>query len=805
MLLALFLFLGFQHGRILISGLSRSTFRGTEEKHKAANIEATPLYEDRNGVYISDLSNHFGQYGFWEVIDLPSRLTDCIIASEDRRFYDHPGVDPKSLARASLHNMLNPSVQGGSTIAMQVVRMQYPVERTVRNKLIEIYAAVGMTLRYGREGVLRQYMKIAPQGNQMHGFAYSARRYFKKPIEDLSWAEAALLTSVVRAPGELNLFDIDGFFRAKKRARIILTLLLQQGYIDRETYSISLNHLSGMSFQYRETRPSTCHHFIERLASNLQLKSNDPSNDPPSPKSAPVRTSLDMEIQDFCQKVADVGMSRFRPLGAGNIAIMVVDVQTGEVLGYIGSQDYFDRDHKGAINYADIGRSSGSTLKPFLFALGLQSRNFTPASVIPDIPFHVMSSSGEYTAGNFDDDFLGPMLYRRALGNSRNVPTLRILSKIGLDECYAFFDSLGLTGLTGGQDTTRDTKRGPDYYGYGLVLGGLYPTLEELVRAYGILANEGRRMDLRWQKKPDRELAQNPEYLIAESAARQISLFLSDPLGRLPTFPRLRSLDFPFPVAVKTGTSQGYRDAWALAYSSEYIVGVWMGHPDNDRMNHVTGSQSAELVRMIFHFLQPDAVRGIDEVPFPHPRESKPYKICIHSGNLATEHCPQVSLEYFEEGLEPHTPCTIHRQYAIDTHTGRQAAPETPRSQIELVTRAVFPPEYALWAANTGFEPPPPEPDPLQRASIQVISPLSGSKIILDPELPRKFQSLPLRAEVVPAVSSVTWFVNGEEYKQAEYPYEVRWPLEEGNHVFQAKFGRANVYSQKVHVIIDPY
>ena len=794
MLLALLLFLGFQHGRILFSGLSRSTFRGTE---------ATPLYEDRNGIYISDVPNRFGQYGFWEVTDLPSRITACIIASEDRRFYDHPGVDPKSLARASLHNMLHPSVQGGSTIAMQVVRMQYPVERTVRNKLIEIYAAVAMTLRYSREGVLRQYMKIVPQGNQMHGFSYSARRYFKKPIEDLSWAEAALLTSVIRAPGELNLFDIDGFYRAKKRARIVLTLLFRQEYIDRETYSISLNHLSGMSFQYRETRPSTCHHFIERLASNHP--SNEPLNDPPSPKSSPkqpisrpVRTSLDMEIQDFCQKAADVGMSRFRPLGAGNIAIMVADVQTGEVLGYIGSQDYFDRDYKGAINYADIGRSSGSTLKPFLFALGLQSRNFTPASVIPDIPFHVMSSSGEYTAGNFDDDFLGPMLYRRALANSRNVPTLRILSKIGLDECYAFLDSLGLTG-------GPDTKRGPDYYGYGLVLGGLYPTLEELVRAYGILANEGRRLDLRWHKKASQESGQNPEYLIAESAARQISLFLSDPLARLPTFPRLRSLDFPFPVAVKTGTSQGYRDAWALAYSSEYLVGVWMGHPDNDRMNHVTGSQSAELVRMIFHFLQPDAVRGIDDVPFPYPRESTPYKICIHSGNLATEHCPQVSLEYFEEGLEPHTSCNIHRQYAIDTHTGWQAATETPRSRIELVTRSVFPPEYALWAASAGYEPPPPEPDPLQRAKIQVISPLSGSKIILDPELPRKFQTLPLRAEVTPAVSSVTWFVNGKEYKRAEYPYEVRWPLEEGNHVIQAKFGRANVYSQKVHVIIDPY
>jgi penicillin-binding protein 1C len=755
----------------LITGLGRSSL---------TSPEATVLFEDRNGVFLSDRPNADDTYGYWEIGgELPSRIVKCVVASEDRRFYRHPGIDPTAIVRALLHNTGHKSVQGASTIAMQVARLQTPAPRTVRNKIVEMYAAFFMVARHGRDDVLRHYLRIAPQGNQMQGFAYSARRYFRKPLDDLSWAEAALLTSLIRSPGRLNLFDYSGFLRARRRADLILSLLYKDGTLDSEEYRVSLAHLSSISYQRKENRPENSYHYIFRLLDSYQ----QPEVSSPS---RPVRVSLDTEIQDYLQAMADRAMESFRPFGAGNTALMVVDRKNGDVLGYIGSQSYFDEAYKGSINYAATPRSTGSTLKPFLFALGLQSNNFTPASVLADLPFHVLSPSGEYTAGNFDGEYLGPMLYRRALANSRNIPPLRVLESIGLQATYQFFQSLGLS----------DASKPVEHYGYGLVIGGLYSSLEQILTAYGVLANDGKAFDLRWvvptQTSTDRPLAR---HLISESAARQVSLFLSDPLSRLPTFPRLRVLDFPFPVAIKTGTSEGFRDAWTIGYSSEYIAGIWVGHPDNERMNHVPGSVAAELLQSIFLYLQPEARQGINEKPFPPPRDSLAVGICVLSGRLATTRCSNIIQEYFVEGTQPHSHCDVHREFVANPSAGGD----------RRIVKAVFPPEYAAWAAAAGYDAQPAVRTEIPETGISIVSPLSGSRLIIDPETPRNMQTLPLRAEVTPSIPSIVWYIDGEPSEARDYPYETRWRLEEGEHTFQAKFARANVFSDKVYVTVSAY
>lgn len=754
----------------LIAGYRRSSL---------SSPEATVLFEDRNGVFLSDRPNADDTYGFWQIEGaLPSRIVKCVVASEDRRFYRHPGIDPTAIGRAVLHNSRSESVQGASTIAMQVARLQTPLPRTVRNKIIEMYAALFMVARYGREEVLRQYLRIAPQGSQMHGFAYSARRYFRKPLHDLSWAEAALLTSLIRSPGRLNLFDYSGFLRARRRADLILSLLLKDGTLDSEEYRISLAHLSSISYQRKENRPASSYHYILRLLDTYQQPDA-------SVLSRPIRASLDSEIQAYLQVTADRAMERFRPFGAGNTALIVADRKSGEVLGYIGSQKYFDEANKGSINFAATPRSTGSTLKPFLFSLGLQSNNFTPASVLADLPFHVLSPSGEYTAGNFDREYLGPMLYRRALANSRNIPPLRVLESVGLQETYQFFQSLGLS----------DSSKPVEHYGYGLVIGGLYSSLEQVITAYGVLANDGRAYNLRWVAGPESNDDQTVKHLISESAARQVSLFLSDPLSRLPTFPRLRVLDFPFPVAIKTGTSDGFRDAWTIGYSSEYVAGIWVGHPDAERMNHVPGSVVAELLQSVFLHLQPEARQGIDEKPFPPPRDSLAVGICVLSGRLATTRCSNTIVEYFVDGTEPHSYCDIHQEFVADT------GPAGSRR----VVKAVFPPEYAAWAAANGHDAQPAVRTEIPKTGISIVSPLSGSRLIIDPETPRNMQTLPLRAEVTPSIPSIVWYIDGEVAEASEYPYETRWRLEEGVHTFQAKFARANVYSDTVHVTVSAY
>ncbi len=762
-------------------------------KIRLFSLDATPLFEDRNGNFLTEGSSEYDKLGFWEVPDpIPDRIRESILIIEDKRFYSHDGVDTRSVFRALYNNVFFGRYEGASTIAMQVVRMQFPEKRNMWNKAIEMLAAYFLVQEYGREAVLRHYMKIVPQGNQIYGFAYAARRYFKKPLQDLSWAEAAILSSLPKAPGEMNLFRFAGLLSAIERARLILTLLFQNGKIDEEAFKQSLRQLNLFYTPIKESRPVNSYHYILRILEEKNEVLNTIKEDT---YTRSIKTSLDPDIQEFIQNLADFAMLKYRPRGAGNIAIMVADKVTGEILGYIGSQDYFNEEFSGSINYAVTPRSSGSTLKPFLYALGLQTGDFTPASILADLPLHIISEYGEYSTRNFDETFLGPILYRNALANSRNNPTVRVLDGIGLPKVYDYFNELGL----------HEKENPSDYYGYGIILGGLYVTLEDLIRAFGIIANDGADFKLHWLRADNYENFASDIRYIDESAARQITLFLSDPLARLPSFPRLSTLEFPFPVAIKTGTSQGFRDAWSLAYSSKYIVGVWLGHPENDRMNRIGSFDSSSIVKNILIYLQPEESKGMNEVPFPVPRNHISIKICLLSGELAGEDCPSVSLEYFPETAIPHRLCSVHQKYAIDIETGVLANENTLPQNVQVQSFTVLPPEYAAWGMAKGYGKPPVSNDMELETSISIMQPLNGSRLLIDPETPRMFQTLALKAVVLPVIIEITWIVDGVEYETVEYPYETRWPLDEGVHTFQAKFTRANVFSEVVSIIVSDY
>jgi penicillin-binding protein 1C len=748
----------------------------------------TPILEDRNGAFLSEGESEYARLGFWDMPDpVPERMRECVIAIEDKRFWLHGGVDARSVARALVYNATHDEQQGASTIAMQVARLQLKRPRTLLAKLDEMAVASWLVARHGREAVLRHYLKIAPQGNQVYGFAYAARRYFRKPVQDLSWAEAALLAALPQSPSSMSVFNYWGFQRALRRARVVLSELFRAEKLTKDEYEMTLRQLGAMNFQYRETRPDNTYHFIFRCLEEY-------GKERPAGLSKPLRTTLDLGLQQRLQALAQDAVRSYRALGAGNMAAIIADRKTGAVLAYVGSEEYFrdSQSASGSINYARTHRSSGSTVKPFLYALGLDSGRFTPGSILADLPFAVVGPQGEFSASNFDEQYLGPMLYRRALANSRNTPTLRVLEGVSLERAFDMYRQCGLA----------DDSKPAGWYGYGLPIGGLYVTLEDLVAAYGILANDGMEFHLAWfQDDIPAAAPARQRQIFSEYAAREITLALSDPEARLPSFPRLSPMEFNFPVAVKTGTSQGYRDAWAVGYSRKYLVGVWMGHPQNLPMNRISGSFIASFLHGILSALQPDEERGLNVEAFPPPSGSVPVSICALSGKPANSDCPDVFLEYFREGTEPHDTCRVHIRFKVDKLSGEIATEATPARRVESRLFTVLGGEYAAWADRQGFgKPPVPLDASSLRAEISLVNPRAGARFLIDPDVPRAFQSIALRAEVEPFVPEVVWYVDGREYRRVPYPYETRWNLTEGTHSFQARFPNAHVESKVVSV-----
>jgi penicillin-binding protein 1C len=743
----------------------------------------TPLFEDRQGGFLSDGESIYGALGFWDLPDpLPDKVRRTAIAVEDRRFALHPGVDLVGAARAAAHTLAG-RFEGGSTIAMQAVRLSRPRARTLLAKVEESCSALVATAAFGREGVLRRYLRALPMGGNMYGLAYASRRYFRKPAQDLSWAQTALLFAVPQNPKARALFDDRGFDNAKARARIILGQLRRQGALGAEDYGASSSELDAMPPFFRESRPDDSYHFVLRTLDEY-------SKAPDARLDRPIRTSLDPRIQALASDLAMEAIPEYRRLGADNMALMVADARSGEVLAYVGSAGYFDDRNKGSIDYCRVPRSSGSTLKPFFYAFGLETGVFGPGSVLADMPLRLKDRGGEYSLTDFDDSYMGPMLYRKALGNSRNVPAIRVLEGIGLEECYGRLGRMGL----------HDFERRADFYGYGMAVGGIYTSLDRLLAAYGCLASDGKSFPLSWFSGAPRGPG---SVLISESSARMISLFLSDTESRLPSFAGTALTNFPFPVAVKTGTSNGFRDAWALGYSRRYVIGLWIGHSDHRQMNHVAGSTAATLLLGLFEALQPEAAQGIDEESFPPPRGWTAARICPDSGLLATEFCPHPVLERFAPGAEPRQACDVHARVVVDTKSGELATSATPPGRRAARITTSLGPKYAAYSIARGYARAGTRNPELLAARVSLSSPVDGARVLIDPDTPARFQTLALRASVSPSVPEIVWLVDGVEFARVPYPYEARWPISPGRHRISARFPRAFVESKEVSVTVS--
>ena len=719
----------------------------------------TPILLDRQGYFLAQFGADFTgpngarrtEYGYWPLDALPERVVAATLALEDRRFWDHPGVDGLAVLRAAWRAARSGRARSGaSTVAMQVARMQHPAPRTLWNKLVEAGAALLLTQRHGRDAVLRHYLRIAPYGNGSHGIAHAARWYFDKPAGDLSWAEIAFLTAIPQAPGRMNPYRIEGRRAIVRRGTRLLGLLAERGVIGAEERRLAEAQLQTLRPLERRERPPYLHAILH-VGRLLNRNGSPPGREPI------LRATLDLELQREIARSLESAWPEWREAGAEQAAVLVVERAGFAVRAALGSLDYF-RSPAGALDFIRTPRSPGSTLKPFLYALALERGTVTPATWLPDAP------EGAAGIGNADGRFLGPLLPRQALANSRNVPAIHLLRRVGLDP---FFRLLGELELL-----PEPRRHDPDPFGLALVLGGLPTTLERLAQAYGALADDGRLPALRWYEG---QPLPAPRPVLSASAARQVTQFLADPLARLPSFPRHGPTDYPFPVALKTGTSQGYRDAWIVAYSADYLVAVWVGRSDVNPMRGLTGGRApAALARAILSHLHRSRPGDLREGEFPPPDGYLPVEICLHSARPPNR-CAQTLREWVPPGLLADLP-----------------SPSAPllRGEGSKIPGG----EESGGARGLGDETP---------VEIAIVAPEQNARLWRNLEAPAAVNRLALKATAKGPVSQIVWYVDDQPFGVADADKPLYWPLQKGAHRFQVRLPYREERSRPVRVVVE--
>lgn len=713
---------------------------------------------DRNGSLLRDIPATDGRRGV-ALPAIPPLLAGAVLLSEDRRFYTHGGVDYPALARAAWRRGAGDSRSGASTVSMQVARMAGDIPRTLPGKFLQIAAAARLDGAVSKDEILAWYLNHVPYGGTVTGAGEACRAYFGTDCSLLSAAQAATLAVLVRAPNRL-LAESDELARHRDR---LLARMAEAGLID----AAEARHAVSEPVPTALTAPGLlAPHFTERVRRAM-----------PEGASGPVRTSLDLALQNDVQALVAQAVHSLESRDVNAAAALVVDNATGEILAYVGSPDFFDTDNAGMVDYAAAPRQPGSTIKPFTYALAL-THGGTLADLVPDLPVVVSTRAGPYRPRNYGGDFTGPRRIREALGNSLNVPA--VVTALELDPA----NLLALLRASGIDSLTRESED----YGPGLTLGNGEVPLDQMVRAYAMLARGGRTVPLthfRHDGPPP-----EGERVLPERVAWLIGDVLRDPLAREGEFGRHNDLSFPFPVAAKTGTSSSYRDNWVLGYTPRVTVGVWVGQDAGRPMHGVSGITGAGP---LFHQVMRRAMQGRG-TPWPEvPDGLVARDVCPLSGHLPGPDCDGTVREWFRAENAPTATCTVHR------HVRAEICRDGPRTVRYMEPE----PRFRQWSQDNGLpllaramadacgpEAPLPVVAVVERGGeATILEPRDRSIYAVDPNIPPHAQRMPLRLLLPEGAGQVDWLIDGEPVAlEAADTVTWLWPLSRGRHTFRARY-----------------
>jgi 1A family penicillin-binding protein len=681
-------------------------------------FESTKIY-DRNGVLLYEIFDPTG--GRRTVVPLeriPLVLRQATIATEDPTFYDNPGVNPLSIARAFWQNLREGEiVSGASTITQQVVKNTFlSTEVTFSRKIKEAVLATEITRRYSKDDILEIYLNQGYYGNLAYGIGTAAEVYFNKPVEKLTLAEATMLAGIPQGPAIYDPYT--NLAAAKIRQGIVLDLMVKRGYLTSE----EAQKIQGEALQFSPPRiEMKAPHFVVYVRELLEAQYG---KEMIYRGGLRVYTTLDMNVQEVAERAVRERLSELAELHATNAALVALNPQNGQILAMLGSADFFNADIDGQVNVALRLRQPGSSIKPITYVAAFE-RGWTAATFIMDIQTEFPDGANPpYVPHNHDKKDHGPVLVRGALARSLNIPAVKTLQFVTLPGMLEMAHRLGITSLSR-----------PDY-GLALTLGGGDVTLLEMAAAYGAFANGGYRVlpaaILRVEDSNGRLIAQAEDQLgqqvLDPRHAYLITDILSDREARIPTFGANNILELSRPAAAKTGTTDDYRDAWTIGYAPDLVAGVWVGNADGTPMEQVFGSRGAAP---IWHNFMEEVLRDTPVHEFPAPDGLETAEICPISGKLRTDKCPPGRQELFLSGTEPSEPCDIHVDVPLCAVSGRRASEFCPPNAIITQYFETYPPEFRTWAEANGKPQPPVDLCPIHTRAprVEVTQPRDGDLV----------------------------------------------------------------------------
>ncbi len=741
------------------------------------------VIEDRNGRLLGAKIAEDGQWRFPHITEVPEKFSKAIVAFEDRHFKKHPGFNPASIISALITNTKAGEVKrGGSTLTQQTIRLSRPEKRrSYMEKARELAQATRLELRHSKKEILALYSSNAPFGGNVVGLDAASWRYFGRPANELSWAEAATLAVLPNAPGLIHPGRNRDMLEEKRN--FLLAKMLKMGEIDQADYDAAI--IEPLP-EKPHALPQEAPHLLERLhASN---------------KGERITTSISGDIQTKSRTILTKHHKRLQRSGVNNGAVIIIDVNTRQVLAYHGNTLTSAEHHKD-VDVIKAPRSTGSILKPFLYMAMLDGGDILPQTLVADVPTQI----GNFTPKNYDKEYYGAVHADLALSRSLNIPSIRLLRKYGVAR---FKDKLNDIGL-------NEVKYNANYYGLSLILGGAESSLWDLAKAYSMLPATLNHYTDDYGKYYENELFE-PQLLLNRKFEKGKGIkepvhFSASSVWQAAE--ALKNVKRPNEevaweyfhsskrVAWKTGTSFGNRDAWAIGFNANYLVAVWVGNADGEGRPNMTGVSSAAPIMFETFDLLPG--NAWFEKPYSDLFEAE---VCSRSGQLAGRYCETTNDQWIgEKGLYSE-PCRFHKvvhvtsdeRYRVNTSCADLSA-------MKPKTYFVLPPawEWYYKRNNMDYEVLPPLKDEcnvLSDGHMAFIFPANNAQVTIPSDMNGKKQNLVVKVAHKRPANEVFWYLNEEYVGSTVDIHEIGVQPPPGKHFIHATDASGEKITRVIHV-----